>query len=365
MPLLPDELQRYSRQILLPEFGIGGQERLKNARVLIVGAGGLGSPAALYLAAMGVGTIGIIDDDTVVISNLHRQILYRDSDVGQSKATLAESRLSEINPSTTIRSFDKRLTPENVIKILKAFDFVLDGTDNFSTRYLVNDACLVLGIPLISASILKFEGQLTVLCANNGPCYRCLFPEPPNAADAPSCAEAGVMGALAGVMGTMMAMEAIKIIAGIGEPLSGRIMIYDALNANVRTFNVNRDSACLACSISYSERKLFDSYEFDDCKDNADEISWETFAKRPMPLIDVREEWEFLAAPSSGKLIPLGSLLDHIEALPNEEFAIVCASGIRSLKAIISLREHGIKAKSIRGGMSSRNNYDINHFNLM
>jgi adenylyltransferase/sulfurtransferase len=356
MPLQPDELKRYSRQILLPEFGIVGQERLKEARILIVGAGGLGSPAALYLAAMGVGTIGIIDDDTVAVSNLHRQILYRESDVGQSKAKLAKRRLSEINPNSTIIAFEKRLTPENALEILSGYDLVLDGTDNFSTRYLVNDACLVLVIPLISASILKFEGQLTVLCADNGPCYRCLFPEPPNPADAPSCAEAGVMGVLAGVMGTMMAMEAIKIIAGIGEPLTGRLLLYDALSASVRTFHVNRDPTCPVCSIPTAERRFFDSYEFDVCNENPGEITWEAFAKHPMPLIDVREEWEFASLPSAGKLVPLGSLLDRIEELPKEEFAIVCASGIRSLKAIISLREHGIKAKSIRGGMSLYNN---------
>jgi rhodanese-related sulfurtransferase len=220
----------------------------------------------------------------------------------------------------------------------------------------VNDACLVLGIPLISASILRFEGQLTILCTKDGPCYRCLFPEPPNAADAPSCAEAGVMGALAGVMGTMMAMEAVKLTVKIGEPLTERLLLYDALNASVRTFNVNRDPSCPACSIPQSERTLFNSYELDVCLDSFDEITWETFARRPLPLIDVREEWEFTSAPSGGKLIPLGDLLEHLEELPKEEFAIVCASGIRSLCAVTSLRERGIKAKSIRGGMSSRVN---------
>ena len=356
MPLQPEELQRYTRQILLPAIGEDGQERCRNARILIIGAGGLGSPAGLYLAAMGVGTIGIIDDDTVALSNLHRQILYRESDVGQAKATLAKKRLSEINPHSTIIAIDKRLTKENAIEILSGFDLVLDGSDNFSTRYLVNDACLVLGIPLISSSILKFEGQLTILCTNDGPCYRCLFPEPPNAGDAPSCAEAGVIGALAGAMGTMMAMEAVKLIAKIGEPLVGRLLLYDALDANVRIIKINRDTSCPACSIPRSERKLFDFYEFDDCNDDPDEITWEAFSEHPIPLIDVREEWEFLSAPSSGKLIPLSSLPDRIEELPNEEFAIVCASGVRSLRAVSSLRERGIKAKSIRGGLFSRNN---------
>jgi molybdopterin/thiamine biosynthesis adenylyltransferase/rhodanese-related sulfurtransferase len=341
--------------MLLPGFGIEGQERLKNARILIVGAGGLGSPAALYLAAMGAGTIGIIDDDNVAMSNLHRQILYRESEIGESKAMLAVKRVAEVNPHSTILAFDKRLTKENAIEILSGFDLALDGTDNFATRYLVNDACLVLGIPLISASILRFEGQLTILCTSDGPCYRCLFPEPPNAADAPSCAEAGVIGALAGVMGTMMAMEAVKLIANIGKPLAGKLLLYDALGANVRTFHIARDPVCPACSIPQSERNLFYSYEFDDCNDNLDEMTWESFTQRSMPLIDVREEWEFLASPSSGKLIPLGSLLERVEELPSEEFAIVCASGIRSLKAVSSLKERGITAKSIRGGLFSRN----------
>jgi sulfur-carrier protein adenylyltransferase/sulfurtransferase len=355
MLLQPEELQRYSRQILLPEFGVDGQEQLKNARLLLIGAGGLGSPAALYLAAMGIGTIGIIDDDKVAVSNLHRQILYREIDVGKAKAALAENRLSELNSSVTILSYDKHLTPENAIDVLNTFDLVLDGSDNFSTRYLVNDACLILGIPLISASILRFEGQLSILCTSDGPCYRCLFPEPPNAADAPSCAKAGVIGALAGVMGTMMAMEAVKLLAKIGEPLVGRLLIYDALSAQCRTLIVNRDPSCPACSIPQPKRKLFDSYAFGDCDDNADEITWEEFSAIPMPLIDVREEWEFASSPSSGKLIPLASLLDHIEELPNEEFAIVCASGIRSLRAVSSLRELGIKAKSVHGGLFSQN----------
>ncbi len=355
MPLLPDELKRYSRQILLPEFGMIGQERLKEARALVIGAGGLGSPAAIYLAAMGVGTIGIIDDDKVAVSNLHRQILYREGDIGQSKANLAESLLSEINPRSSIIAFEKRLTSKNAIDILRGFDLVLDGTDNFSTRYLVNDVCLMLGIPLISASILRFDGQLTVLCTFDGPCYRCLFPQPPNAEDAPSCVEAGVIGALAGVMGTMMAMEAVKIIAKIGEPLSGRLLIYNALGAIVRTFKVHRDPACSACSIPHSERTLFETYDYDTCETDSDEITWETFAERPIPLVDVREEWEFQAAPSTGRLIPLGSLSEHLEELPKEDFAIVCASGIRSMQAVTLLRTFGIAAKSIHGGISARN----------
>jgi len=353
MPFTPKERERYSRQMLLPEFGEHGQERLKAARILIVGAGGLGSPAALYLAAMGVGSIGIIDDDYVAASNLHRQILYREADIGRQKAALAGERLSEINGSANIQIYTERLNDENVLDVLRDFNLVLDGSDNFATRYLVNDACLVLGIPLISASILRFEGQLSVLCAEDGPCYRCLFPEPPSAAQAPSCAEAGVIGALAGVMATMMAMEAVKLIAKIGESFAGRLLLYDALAGNFRTIRVERDSNCSACSVPHGRRKLAESYEMDTCLIDVPEISWKDYGRTPMPLIDVREEWEFYGQPSKGKLIPMGSLAERIAELPHEKFGIVCASGIRSLEAASMLRQKGFDAVSIRGGMNA------------
>ena len=240
---------------------------------------------------------------------------------------------------------------------MSEFDLVLDGSDNFSTRYLVNDACLVLDIPLVSASILRFEGQMTVVCTDNGPCYRCLFPEPPNAADAPSCAEAGVIGALAGVMGTMMAMEAVKLIAKIGKPLTGRLLIYNALNANFRTIRIQRDRDCKVCSLPIEDRKLMDFYDFDDCKDESLEISWEVFLRSNMPLVDVREEWEFAALPSSGMLIPLGSLGERLIELPKGEFAIVCAAGVRSMTAVTMLKTYGIHAKSLRGGMQARDKF--------
>jgi molybdopterin/thiamine biosynthesis adenylyltransferase/rhodanese-related sulfurtransferase len=357
MPLSHNEKERYSRQILLPEFGIEGQERLAKARVLLIGAGGLSSPAALYLAAMGVGTIGIIDDDNIAVSNLHRQILYRTSDIGKPKAIVASERILEVNENIIVRTFPERLTQQNALSIMSGFDLVLDGSDNFSTRYLVNDACLVLGIPLVSASILRFEGQITVVGSNGGPCYRCLFPEPPNASDAPSCAEAGVIGALAGVMGTIMAMEAAKLIAKIGEPLVGRLLIFDALNANFRIVRIQRDTECMACSIPKVEGKLMDSYEFDNCKDESIEISWKEFLRRDMPLIDVREEWEFANEPSEGILIPLRSLAARLDELPNTEFAIVCAAGIRSMTAVTILKSHDIKSKSIRGGMQARDKF--------
>jgi molybdopterin/thiamine biosynthesis adenylyltransferase/rhodanese-related sulfurtransferase len=357
MPLSPKEFERYSRQILLPEFGFEGQKRLSESQALLIGAGGLSSPAALYLAAMGVGTIGIIDDDKVALSNLHRQILYRESDIGKSKAMIASQRISEVNETVVVRTFPERLSKLNALSIMNEFDLVLDGSDNFATRYLINDACLVLGKPLISASILRFEGQLTVICTDGSPCYRCVFPEAPNAADAPSCAEAGVIGALAGVMGTMMAMEAVKLIAKIGEPLVGRLLIYDALNASFRTIRIQRDRDCKVCSLPKEERKLMESYDFDNCRDESLEISWEEFTRSAMQLVDVREEQEFAAYPSEGMLIPLSSLSERIEELPQVEFAVVCASGVRSLSAVSMLKTCGQRAKSIRGGMQARNKF--------
>ncbi len=353
MPLSPEERKRYSRQILLPEFGEQGQERLNAARLLLVGAGGLGSPAALYLAAMGIGTIGIIDDDRVAISNLQRQILFGERDAGSPKAPLAAERLRGINSATTVPTFAERLTRDNALRIMQEFDLVLDGSDNFATRYLVNDACLVLGVPLISASILRFEGQLAVLCSQGGACYRCLFPEPPDPMLAPSCAEAGVIGALAGVMGTMMAMEAVKIIAGIGQPLVNQLLIYDALEGTFRTVRVERDPNCASCSVPRENRRLADSYEIEACMTDALEMTWQEFEKRGIPLIDIREEWEFSQLPSNGTLIPLSSLMARLEELPEGTFGIVCASGSRSLMAASVLRSKGITGISIRGGLNA------------
>lgn len=353
MSLTPEERERYSRQVILPEFRERGQEHLKAARVLIIGAGGLGSPAALYLAAMGVKTIGIVDDDCVAISNLHRQILYHETDAGKPKAPLAVERLSEVNPDGVFQAFEERLTKNNALDILRGFDLVLDGSDNFATRYLVNDACLLLGIPLISGSILKFEGQIAVLCTSEGPCYRCLFPESPNAMSVPNCAEAGVIGALAGVMGTMMAMEAVKLIAHIGEPLVNRLLRYDALAGAFQSLHFERDPNCPTCSLPRCERALRGVYEETACLIDSLEMTWEDYGRTPMPLIDVREEWEFYSQPSKGKLIPMGMLLSRIAELPQEPFGIICASGSRSLTAAAMLRSRGFNAVSIHGGMDA------------
>jgi len=332
---------------------VEGQERLRSARVLIVGAGGLGAPASLYLAAMGVGTIGIIDDDRVAPSNLPRQILFRDKDISRPKAEVAKERLSEVSPNTAIVTFNERLTPPNALERLRGFDLVLDGTDNFSTRYLINDACLVLGVPLLSASILKFEGQLAVLCTKSGPCYRCLFPEMPEPGTVPSCAEAGVIGALAGVMGTMMAMEAVKIVTKVGVPLSG-MLIYDALSGNFRRMALERDPQCAGCAVPFGERKLRESYDAAPCGANELEISWQEWQRRSLPLVDVREAWEFSERPSPGVLIPLGSLFERMQELPREPFGVVCASGSRSLTAAALLKSKGFAAVSIRGGIRSK-----------
>jgi molybdopterin/thiamine biosynthesis adenylyltransferase/rhodanese-related sulfurtransferase len=354
MPLSPEEVERYSRQTILPEFGEEGQERLKSARVLIIGAGGLGSPAALYLAAMGVGTIGIVEFDRVSLSNLHRQILYTTSDIGKAKGQTASSRLSEINPNVTIKTFSAYLDPDSALDIISDFDLVIDGSDNFSTRYVINDACLVLGIPLISASILRFEGQLCVFGVEGGPCYRCVFPEQPSSGEVPSCAEAGVIGVLPGVMGTLAAMEAVKFLAKIGESLIGRLLLYNALGASFRTVAVERDPSCPICSKPQSERKLA-HYDRETC-DAPLEISWEEYERSPIPMVDVREELEFASRPSEGKLIPLGSFLDRIRELPQGPFAVVCSMGIRSLNAVKLLRDRGrADVRSIRGGMNARN----------
>src|SRR5688572_4459829 len=245
--LAPDEYLRYSRHLILPEIGVGGQRALKRARVLLVGAGGLGSPAALYLAAAGVGTIGLVDFDTVDVSNLQRQVLHGTSDVGRSKLDSARDRLADINPHVHVEGFPVRLTAENAREIAEGFDLIVDGTDNFATRYLVNDLCVLLGKPNVYGSIFRFDGQASVFATDDGPCYRCLFREPPPPGLVPSCAEGGVLGVLPGLVGTIQATEAIKIITGAGQPLIGRLLLVDALTMQFRTIKVRRDPECPAC----------------------------------------------------------------------------------------------------------------------
>ena len=260
--LTPGEKSRYSRHLLLPEFGEEGQERLKQAKVLVVGAGGLGSPSLLYLAASGVGTIGIVDFDVVETNNLHRQVLYNAGDVGQMKVEAAVRNLERLNPAVSIVSHPVSLTSENAIEIISQYDFVLDGTDNFATRYLVNDACVLTHTPNVYASIYRYDGQVSVFCTENGPCYRCVFPEPPPPGSVPSCAEGGVLGVLPGLLGTLQATEAVKWLAGLGESLVGRLLLVDALDMTFKTLKIQADPECVVCGERPTLDKLIDYYLF-------------------------------------------------------------------------------------------------------
>lgn len=260
----PDQQRRYSRHFLLPEIGEKGQEKLLNAKVLLIGAGGLGSPAAFYLAAAGVGTLGILDDDVVDESNLQRQILHSTDRVGMSKVESARQVLNALNPDVTIVAHETRLTKENALQIFKDYDVIVDGADNFATRYLVNDACVILGKPNVHGSIFRFEGQATVFDAEHGPCYRCLFPDPPPPDLAPNCAEAGVLGVLPGVIGVLQATEAVKLIAGIGTPLTGRLLLYDALDATFREMRLQKDPACPVCGDPHFDASSIAGIEYTD-----------------------------------------------------------------------------------------------------
>src|SRR5689334_5820719 len=313
MPLSNDEIQRYARHLILPDVGVEGQQRLKAARVLIVGAGGLGSPVALYLAAAGVGTLGLVDFDAVDVSNLQRQILHGTKDVGRSKLESARDRISEMNPHVRVETHDARLTSANALEVIGRYDIVVDGTDNFATRYLTNDACVLLGKPNVYGSIFRFEGQASVFGLDDGPCYRCLFPEPPPPGSVPSCAEGGVLGVLPGIVGTIQATEAIKLILGIGETLAGRLLLIDALSMQFRTMTLRKDPACPACG-TRTITALIDYDEFCGAPtsgathhaDDVLEITPLELADRlsraadTFDLIDVREPGEWAIARIDG-----------------------------------------------------------------
>ena len=374
--LSSEELQRYSRHLTLPEFGREGQERLKNASVLLVGAGGLGSPAATYLAAAGVGRIGLVDFDSVEASNLHRQILYGTSDVGRPKLEAATDRLQDLNPHVEIERHELRLTSDNALDVIDDYDVVADGTDNFPTRYLVNDACVMTGTPNVYASIFRFEGQVSVFATEDGPCYRCLYEEPPPPGLVPSCAEGGVLGILPGFIGTLQATEVIKLLTGIGEPLVGRLLMVDALEMNFRTVNVPTNPDCPVCGEDPSVTELIDYEAFcgipqDDGSANGspDDVS----ADAPVPeisvhdlkqrrdagdapfVLDVREPYEAeIASIDADQLIPVDQLaerLDELEAAPDEEIVVHCRSGSRSAKATKLLRAKGYDASNLAGGV--------------
>ncbi len=357
------ELTRYARHLLLPEVGIEGQRRLKAARVLLIGAGGLGSPAALYLAAAGVGTLGIVDFDTVDMTNLQRQILHGTSDVGRPKLESAIRRLHEANPHVTVEAHEVRFARENALDLVRQYDLVVDGTDNFATRYLVNDACVLVGIPNVYGSIFRFDGQASVFCTVDGPCYRCLYPEPPPPGLVPSCAEGGVLGVLPGLVGTLQATEAIKLIVGIGDPLIGRLAIIDALGARWRTVRVARNPLCPACGTrtltELPDYNQFCGVSVTTAPDAVPEVTPREVADRlargePLLLLDVREPHEIpIAAYPNATLVPLGSLGDAIDGLPRDrDIVVACRSGARSARAVRQLQAAGlVRVWNLAGGI--------------
>ncbi len=360
----PDELLRYSRHLLLPEVGLAGQQRLKAARVLLVGAGGLGSPAALYLAAAGVGTLGIVEFDAVDLSNLQRQILHGTSDVGELKLASARERLHDLNPEITVFPIADRLTSANALRIIAGYDIVIDGSDNFPTRYLVNDACVLSGKPLVYGSVVRFDGQVSVFDATRGPCYRCLFREPPPPGLVPSCAEGGVLGVLPGVIGTLQALEAIKLLLGIGEPLIGRLVLFDALRLQFREVELRKDPDCPLCGAHPTITGLIDYEAFCGVGSRAAlgpevtvaELARELQAGRPLTLLDVREpvEWDIVHLDGA-TLIPLMTLPARVGELdPGAELVVYCHHGMRSLQAVEFLRAAGFTgARSLAGGIEA------------
>ena len=362
--LSPDEVRRYARHLVLPRVGAAGQERLKAARVLVVGAGGLGSPLAMYLAAAGVGTIGLVDFDVVEESNLHRQLLFGTSDVGRSKLEAARERLASVNPNVRIAGFETRLSSENALEIVGGFDVVADGTDNFPTRYLVNDACVLTGRANVHASVFQFEGQASVFWAERGPCYRCVHPEPPPAGAVPSCAEAGVLGILPGVLGLIQATEVIKLILGEGEPLIGRLLLFDALAMRFHETTLRKDPACAVCGPHPTVRSLVDYEAFcgnlPPMRAEVPEISVEELkALRDrgdaVVLVDVREPHETGISDLPGSVkIPLGTLPKSLDRLaPDDAIVVYCRVGGRSAQAVEFLRQMGFSnARNLAGGIN-------------
>src|SRR4051812_37176438 len=366
--LTNEEIKRYSRHLIMPEVGIEAQKKLKASKVLCIGAGGLGSPAALYLAAAGVGTLGIVDFDTVDFSNLQRQILHGTPDVGRSKLASAKDKLNAINPNVKIELYETALTSQNALELFAPYDVILDGTDNFPTRYLVNDACVLLGKPNAYGSIFRFEGQASVFAAKDGPCYRCLYPEPPPPGLVPSCAEGGVLGVLPGMIGIIQATEAIKLITGIGEPLIGRFMIYDALKMKFRELKLRKDPDCPVCGTHPTVTKLIDYEQFCGvipaapepmAVNNATEITSVELKQRmdrgdKLTIVDVREpnEYQINRIPGT-QLIPLGDVPKRYAELDkNDEIVVHCKMGGRSAKAADFLRSVGFtRVLNLKGGI--------------
>jgi len=367
-PLTPSELRRYGRHLLLPELGLAGQQRLKASSVMVVGAGGLGSPAAIYLATAGVGRIGLVDFDTVDATNLHRQILHGTADVGRSKLDSARDHLTDLNPEVTLETHEARLTSENALDLLGRYDVVLDGTDNFATRYLVNDACALLARPNVHGSVFRFEGQVSVFDARRGPCYRCLYPDPPPPGLVPSCAEGGVLGVLPGVIGVLQAIEALKLLLGIGDPLIGRLLVFDALGMEFRELRLRKDPGCPLCGEHPTLTGLidYDSWCAGASTENPTmaeplELSVRDYqalrerGDQPL-LVDVREPHEHQIAHIDGAvLIPLRSLPDRLGELDRDRpIVLFCHHGSRSMRAVEYLKGQGYsRVQSLKGGIDA------------
>ena len=363
--LTNDEILRYSRHLIMPEVGMEGQVKLKAAKVLCIGAGGLGSPLALYLAAAGVGTLGIVDFDVVDYTNLQRQIIHSTADVGRKKLDSAAEKLKAINPFLEIRKFETRLSSENALDIFHDFDIIADGTDNFPTRYLVNDACVLTGKPNVYGSIFRFEGQASVFATEDGPCYRCLYPEPPPPGLVPSCAEGGVLGILPGLVGVIQATETIKLILGSGNPLIGRLLLVDALGMKFRELKLRKNPDCPACGKHPTVTKLIDYNEFCGIRGEeapveagVPEIQVEELKRRldageDLFVLDVREPHEYQICNINGHLIPLGELPRRVHELDSSrEIVAHCRSGVRSAKAVNFLRQAGFKkVHNLAGGI--------------
>ncbi len=360
--LSPDELLRYARHLTLPEVGVSGQEKLKAARVLLVGAGGLGSPAALYVAAAGVGTIGIVDADVVDASNLQRQVVHDTPSIGELKVESAKRRMNALNPFVTVEPINERLTSANAREIVARYDIILDGSDNFPTRYLVNDACVLEKKPFVYGSIFRFEGQLSLFGVPDGPCYRCLFADPPDPELVPSCIEAGVLGVLPGLVGTLQALEVLKWIIGTGTSASGRLLLIDAHDLRFREIAVPRDPACAVCGDAPTITELIDYDAFcgtglrtvDGEEIDVPSLALALGAAEPPCIIDVRESWETDIVQLSGSvLIPLGELASRLAEVPTRRDVVtVCHHGMRSLAAQQLLRGAGLsRVWSLRGGI--------------
>jgi molybdopterin/thiamine biosynthesis adenylyltransferase/rhodanese-related sulfurtransferase len=360
-----DEILRYSRHLIMPEVGMAGQQKLKAARVLCIGAGGLGSPLALYLAAAGVGTLGLVDFDIVDYTNLQRQIIHTTDDVGRPKLDSAAEKLNAINPFVSVRKFETKLSSANALDIFRDFDIIADGTDNFPTRYLVNDACVLTGRPNVYASIFRFEGQASVFATVQGPCYRCLYPEPPPPGLVPSCAEGGVLGILPGLLGVIQATEVIKLILGSGDPLIGRLLLVDALGMRFRELRLRKNPDCPVCGANPAIRELIDYNEFCGIRGEEAPVTVGVPEIQPVELktkldagegifiLDVREPHEYQICNLGGNLIPLGDLPTRMNELDSSrEIVVHCRSGVRSAKAVTLLRQAGFgKVRNLAGGI--------------